>query len=165
MRFWVQNYFPAHTWKHACIVRDGLMKGFFEEKPALPRYTETWDANVALDYLNSLPLSEELNLRHSCRCKRLCKQKPGQAKLFRLCSDPSTPVPLTLSLTVGWNTAALCWGVILNFQLGLKIGDFDLGAPSGDGVSQAHKAKPRGACCTSVMWSELPAAHPCHKKA
>lgn len=31
-----------------------FMKGVFQSRPALPRYTETWDVKVVLDYLKSL---------------------------------------------------------------------------------------------------------------
>ena len=54
-------YLGKSVGSHPTICR--LMKGFFEEKPALPRYTETWDVNMVLDYLNSLPHSDELSLK------------------------------------------------------------------------------------------------------
>ena len=32
-----------------------ILKGVFEKPPALPKYAETWDVSVVLDYLTSLP--------------------------------------------------------------------------------------------------------------
>lgn len=42
-----------------------LIKGVFEAKPSLPRYSETWDMNVVLKYLSGLGQLEDLN------CKKL----------------------------------------------------------------------------------------------
>ncbi|MCG7884355.1 MAG: tyrosine-type recombinase/integrase [Candidatus Thiodiazotropha taylori] len=39
-----------------------FMKGIFNLKPALPRYVNTWDVQVVIEYLNSLK-SSELNLK------------------------------------------------------------------------------------------------------
>jgi integrase len=36
-----------------------FMKGVFETRPSLPRYGETWDVNVVLDYLSGLGPPEE----------------------------------------------------------------------------------------------------------
>ena len=39
------------------------MKGIFELKLALPKYTEIWDVNIVLGYLRALPLKQfTLNL-------------------------------------------------------------------------------------------------------
>lgn len=47
---------------HLDIVR--LVKRcFFQIRPALPRYTETWDINIVLDYLAALPSSDQLDLK------------------------------------------------------------------------------------------------------
>ena len=41
-----------------------FMKGMFQIKPSLPRYTYTWDANKVFSYFRSLPNIENLNLKH-----------------------------------------------------------------------------------------------------
>lgn len=43
---------------HPVISR--LMKGVFQFRPVLPKYSETWDVGVVLKFLSSLPHSEEL---------------------------------------------------------------------------------------------------------
>lgn len=40
-----------------------LVKGVFEERPALPKYTDTWDINQVLDYFCSLPDICDLSLK------------------------------------------------------------------------------------------------------
>ena len=40
-----------------------LLKGVFETKPALPRYTCVWDVEVVLDYLKNLGSNTELTLK------------------------------------------------------------------------------------------------------
>jgi integrase len=40
-----------------------FMKGVFETRPSLPRYSETWDVNVVLDYLAGLGQPEEQDLK------------------------------------------------------------------------------------------------------
>ena len=39
-----------------------LMKGIFELKPPMPRYSVIWDVNIVLDYLKNFPLHEEMPL-------------------------------------------------------------------------------------------------------
>ena len=42
------------------------LKGIFELKPALPKYSEIWDVNIVLDYLKNLPIQlslKELTLK------------------------------------------------------------------------------------------------------
>ena len=39
------------------------MKGVFETRPSMPRYSETWDVNVVLDYLSGLGQPDEQNLK------------------------------------------------------------------------------------------------------
>ena len=39
------------------------MKGIFESRPSLPRYQETWDVTVVLDYLSKLAPPEKLRLK------------------------------------------------------------------------------------------------------
>ena len=39
------------------------MKGIFQLKPSLPKYTTIWDVGQLLGYLESLPLSAELSLK------------------------------------------------------------------------------------------------------
>ncbi|CAC5386194.1 unnamed protein product [Mytilus coruscus] len=46
--------------KHKLVTR--YMRGIFNARPSLPKYTETWDVNIVLDYLKSLPANEELTL-------------------------------------------------------------------------------------------------------
>ena len=46
---------------HPLVCR--LLKGCFEQRPALSRYTETWDVDIVLGYLDSLPQIQELSLR------------------------------------------------------------------------------------------------------
>ena len=46
---------------HPLISR--IMKGIFQLKPSLPKYTTIWDVGQLLGYLESLPLSAELSLK------------------------------------------------------------------------------------------------------
>ena len=46
--------------QHPLVVR--LLKGILNLRPALPRYEQAWDVNVALDFLRSLPTNEALPL-------------------------------------------------------------------------------------------------------
>ena len=46
---------------HPLVCR--FMKGVFETKPSLPRYTETWDVNIMINYLASLGPPKELSLK------------------------------------------------------------------------------------------------------
>jgi hypothetical protein len=46
---------------HPLVVR--FMKGVFELRPSLPRYTSTWDVNIVLTYLKSLSLNAHLSLK------------------------------------------------------------------------------------------------------
>ena len=46
---------------HPLITR--FMAGVFNLRPALPRYTFTWDVNVVLQYLNNLGPSDKLLLK------------------------------------------------------------------------------------------------------
>ena len=39
------------------------MKGIFELKPALPKYTEIWDVNVVLGYLKTVDTLSSLSLK------------------------------------------------------------------------------------------------------
>jgi len=45
--------------KHPLVKR--LLKGVFEKKPALPRYSSIWDVNIVFDYLKQLP--EDIQLK------------------------------------------------------------------------------------------------------
>ena len=47
-----------------------VMKGIFKEKPSLPRYTVTYDSDILLKYLNSLPTNSQLLL--DTLTKKLC---------------------------------------------------------------------------------------------
>lgn len=40
-----------------------FMKGVFEQRPSLPRYTSTWDVNTVLEFLRRLPNKEDLTLK------------------------------------------------------------------------------------------------------
>ena len=40
-----------------------ILRGVSEKRPALPKYAETWDGNVVLDYLTSLPDTGKLDLK------------------------------------------------------------------------------------------------------
>ena len=40
-----------------------FMKGIFELRPALPKYSEIWDVNVALNYLKTIDLSTSLTMK------------------------------------------------------------------------------------------------------
>lgn len=40
-----------------------FLKGVFESRPSLPRYSTIWDVSVVLDYLKTLPPLEEANLK------------------------------------------------------------------------------------------------------
>ena len=46
---------------HPTIVR--LLKGIFNLRPTRARYTETWDANIVLNYLKTIPMDNELYLK------------------------------------------------------------------------------------------------------
>lgn len=46
---------------HPTISR--LMKGVFNKRPCLPKYSETWDVSVVLNFLSSLPCSEDLSFK------------------------------------------------------------------------------------------------------
>ena len=46
---------------HRLVCR--FMEGVFETKPSLPRYTETWDVNIMINYLASLGPPKELTLK------------------------------------------------------------------------------------------------------
>ena len=48
--------------QHPLVTR--LLKGAFNDRPPLPRYSSTWDVQVVLDYLQSLGLNESLSLKH-----------------------------------------------------------------------------------------------------
>jgi hypothetical protein len=39
------------------------MKGVFETKPSLPRYTETWDINTVINYLDALGPPDGLTMK------------------------------------------------------------------------------------------------------
>lgn len=40
-----------------------FMKGVYEQRPTLPRYTSTWDVNIVLEFLRCLPNKEDLTLK------------------------------------------------------------------------------------------------------
>ena len=40
-----------------------FMKGIFQSRPPLPRYTKTWDVNTVLQYIGSLGDSQDLTLK------------------------------------------------------------------------------------------------------
>ena len=46
---------------HPLVTR--FMKGVFETRPSLPRYPETWDVNVVLDYIAGLGQPEGQDLK------------------------------------------------------------------------------------------------------
>ena len=48
--------------QHPLVAR--LLKGAFNDRPPLPRYSSTWEVQVVLDYLQSLGLNESLSLKH-----------------------------------------------------------------------------------------------------
>lgn len=47
--------------KEKVLVR--AMRGAFNARPALPRYKDTWDVNILINYLRSLPENKDLTLR------------------------------------------------------------------------------------------------------
>ena len=47
--------------KHPMVKR--LLKGVFEDKPSLPRYGKTWDLNVLLCFLRTLPEYDKISLK------------------------------------------------------------------------------------------------------
>ena len=47
--------------QHPLVVR--LLKGILNLRPAGPRYQKSWDVNVALDYMRSLPGNQLLPLK------------------------------------------------------------------------------------------------------
>ena len=40
-----------------------FLKGVFESRPTVPRYTETWDVGKVLSYLQTIPNSEDVSLK------------------------------------------------------------------------------------------------------
>ena len=46
---------------HPLISR--FMRGVFQQRPSLPRYTEIWDVNIVLSYLRKLSPAESLSLK------------------------------------------------------------------------------------------------------
>jgi len=47
--------------KHVLVKR--LLKGVFEQKPALPRYSAIWDVNIVLQYLKQYPSYDKISLK------------------------------------------------------------------------------------------------------
>lgn len=47
--------------KHPLVRR--FVKGVFQLRPALPRYVDTWDVNIVLNYLRGLPPADKLSLK------------------------------------------------------------------------------------------------------
>ena len=47
--------------QHPLVIR--FLKGVFESRPAMPRYTAVWDVNQVLDYLKTLYLVNEISLK------------------------------------------------------------------------------------------------------
>ena len=41
-----------------------FIKGIFQSRPPLPRYSKTWDVNLVLQYLGAMGSSQELSLKH-----------------------------------------------------------------------------------------------------
>lgn len=63
--------------KHPLVQR--LVKGVFNCRPSLPRYHNTWDTNVVLNYLKTLPNVNEINLRQlTYKLVMLCALITGQ---------------------------------------------------------------------------------------
>ena len=48
--------------KHPLVTR--FMKGVFQLRPALPRYTETWNVGVVIKYLSNMAPTPELTMEH-----------------------------------------------------------------------------------------------------
>ena len=48
--------------QHPLVTR--LLKGAFNDRPHLPKYSSTWDVQVVLDHLHSLGKNETLSLKH-----------------------------------------------------------------------------------------------------
>ena len=40
-----------------------LLKGVFEQRPALPKYADTWDPDQVLNYLNTVPSIQDLSAK------------------------------------------------------------------------------------------------------
>ena len=58
--------------RYVNIHHDGIsrfMKGVFNEKPSLPRYTRTWDVRVVLQYLKTMDITSSITL--SCKLAML----------------------------------------------------------------------------------------------
>ena len=50
-----------------------FLKGVFNTRPSLPRYTSTWDVSVVLKYLKQLPAYDQISLKHlSLKLGMLC---------------------------------------------------------------------------------------------
>ncbi len=63
--------------KHPMVKR--LLKGVFEDKPSLPRYSKTWDLNVVLCYLRTLPEYDRISLKDlTCKLVLLIAVLSGQ---------------------------------------------------------------------------------------
>ena len=56
--------------QHPIITR--LLKGVYNMRPPLPRYSDTWDVQMVLNYIETLGQSEDLSLKSSlskqCSC-------------------------------------------------------------------------------------------------
>lgn len=48
--------------KHSLVKR--FLRGVFNIKPSLPRYTETWDVNLVLNFLKSMDSYDVISLKH-----------------------------------------------------------------------------------------------------
>ena len=48
--------------KHPLVTR--FMKGVFQLRPALPRYTETWNVGVVIKYLSNMVPTPELTMEN-----------------------------------------------------------------------------------------------------
>ena len=45
-----------------------VVKGVFEARPSLPKYQKTWNVNIVLDHLDSLPEVEDTSLKQLTLC-------------------------------------------------------------------------------------------------
>jgi integrase len=69
---------PSHVSFGANPLVQRFMKGIFNQRPCLPRYTSTWDVNKVLLYLNSIPLENILLKDLSYKCVTLLALLSGQ---------------------------------------------------------------------------------------
>ena len=87
----LSTIFPLHnncTFGQNHIVKR-LLRGVFNQRPALPKYSYTWDVNIVLNYIKSMSSNDKLSLRDLTfktvlLLKLLSAQRSQTLKLIKL---------------------------------------------------------------------------------